>query len=107
MPSNHRHEDDHDPRYCGHRWESSCESCRKDYWPERYFTSPAEARPFLPRQPLPYPTQPQLIRSMHHFRHKSAMRWAMMDLLFPDLVELIDERVEAIIEARIAARRKA
>lgn len=30
-----------------------------------------------------------------------------MDLLFPDLVELIDERVEAIIEARIAARRKA
>lgn len=107
MSLNRRHEDDHDPRYCGHHWDSSCTACRKDYWPERYFTTQPRPAPFLPRQSSPWLSQSNLIKSLHHFRHKEAVRWAIMDLILDDLAELIDERVNTIIDARIAARRKA
>lgn len=86
---------DHDERYCGFEWDCSCDECRKTIWPDRYFSLPPQVRPMMPRERRPFLSQQELIRTLHHHRNKPSVRWAMMDLLLDDLVELIEERLDA------------
>jgi len=89
---------DHDGWSCGESWEYSCDECRKKFWPERFFTDTVDRPAVRNNIRPPFLSQQQLIKSMHYYRHRAAVKYAMLDLLLDDLVELIDSRIQGALE---------
>lgn len=79
----------HSDDACGFIWDGTCDECRKIYWPERHFTDRAPARPFGPEIPRPRINPNDLIQALHHWRSRSAVKGAILDLILDDLVEII------------------